>query len=155
MDRVEQIQRVQKHIINFYDRTLPEESSLDHVLLACAPLERLMDAEVRHVTLSSNGLAETLTRIFIECMCALRGRDDMPVDDYGVRARICQVFAEKNRFYHDTFSDFGAVGIVIRLLDHVHALRDGNARSLIHIANYVCMTVVVLWDADKDFFHES
>ena len=154
MDRVQQLHRVQKRALEFYlrDNQMPPESGIDHVLLACDPLTRLMDAEVRHVTLSARGLAETLTRIFVESLCALRQRKDMP-DDVGEVCRVLRedVFAPRNQKYGDTFAGFGAVGVVIRLLDHVHALRDGRTESVMHIANFAAMTLVVLIDDDKEF----
>jgi hypothetical protein len=152
MDRVQQMKNVLASALVFYGREkIPETSDFDHVYQVADALRDLMDAELRHVALYPAGLVRTLCRLFVECLCLLRDRrggtiksvSDWLIDD---------VFAPKNALYDDSFSDFGAVGVVIRLLDHVKALKaiDGDRdRALAHVANYSLMTLVLLSESDR------
>lgn len=149
---------------------VPEQSDAQHIVFVGMSLKRLVDAETRHVSLTGLGLVESLSRLFVECVCALRGRDiklpngtrkRMPLDIQGVcQALVHDVFEPKNKVYDNSFVEFGAVGVVIRLLDKVHDLEHvarkeplaftGPApKSIAHIANYATMALVVLEDAGQ------
>lgn len=147
MDRVQQMKDVLASALVFYGREkIPATSDFDHVHQVAGSLRDLMDAELRHVTLYPAGLVGTLCRLFVECLCLLRDRRG------GTTKDVCDwliddVFAPKNALYDDSFSDFGAVGVVIRLLDHVKALKapdQDQDRTLAHVANYSLMTLVLL-----------
>ena len=146
MDRVRQLADAQDRAISIMEG-VPDDGGVDVVLNVCGSLRRLMDAEVRHVTLSATGLERTLSRVFVECVSALRAEDGTSVNKTCVWLRE-DIFAPRNELYGDSFIDFGAVGVVIRLLDHARALEsvggEQRDKSLAHIANYAVMALVVL-----------
>lgn len=148
MDRLRQLALAQDRAINIMEG-VPDDGGVDVVLSVCASLRRLMDAEIRHVTLSAMGLERTLARVFVECLSALRTEEEDSVNEICTWLRE-DVFAPRNAMYGDSFMDFGAVGVVIRLLDHVHVLESGQtdverrSKSLAHIANYATMALVLL-----------
>ena len=135
----------------------PEDGGIDHVVFVAERLRSMVDAEVRHLTLTSVGLASTLARLYTECVCALRGRrvsnhaigqtaDDVSAFLYDV------IFAPKNQKYADSFRDFGAIGVVVRLLDQERVLQQTHTPlALAHIANYAIMAMDLL-DDDDNFF---
>lgn len=169
IDRVELIRDVQRRTLDFYGREkLPPTGSVDHIQVVGNQLHNLLDSETRHVTLSRTGLARGLAHVFVECVCALRGRDlnlpdgrrkRVPADFDGVvDILVDDVFAPKNEAYSDSFGDYGAVGVVIRLLDKVHDLRSREhkshepvSKSVAHIANYAAMAISLLIDSDPEF----
>jgi hypothetical protein len=146
MNRVLQLQQAQDRAINIMEG-VPQGGGVDVVINICTSLRRLMDAEIRHVTLSSTGLERTLARVFVECVSALQTEDGASVNKTCAWLRD-EVFAPRNERYGDSFIDFGAVGVVIRLLDHARALEtagdEQREMSLAHIANYATMTMMVI-----------
>ena len=152
MDRVQQMKDVMASALVFYGREkIPTTSDFDHVYQVADALRDLMDAELRHVTLYPAGLVNTLRRLFVECLCLLRDHRGGTIEN-NCAWLIDDVFAPKNALYDDSFSDFGAVGVVIRLLDHVKALKAVDVdrdRTLAHVANYSLMTLVLLTEHDQ------
>ena len=139
---------LQRRVLAFYGPRVPDTGSRDHVLQACWSLKNLVDAETRHATLSAEGLARTLARVFVECLCA------MPSDiDEACEYLVAEIFEPRNAKYGDSYRDFGAIGVVIRLLDHVRVLEHNHADSMsvYHIANYSIMAFELLIEADEDF----
>jgi len=162
--RVRQIRGVQKRALKYYEHVngyIPKTGSTDGVLQMAGSLSQLIDAEVRHVALLYLGLRDTMTRLFVECLCALAGsviKDSgeyisMPRNHDGICEVLChRVFAPRNKKYDDSFSCAGAVGVVIRLMDHVNRLRhNGDQMSIAHIANYVVMAMALIEEAEEDF----
>ena len=155
---LEALEKVQLAAINYYCREkVQAEGSMEHVLMSTSFLAKFVDAEMRHVSLSPHGLADSLSRIFVECLCAIRGKNidgiDMPrgLEDLCSTLRN-QVFLPRNEKYGNTFGDFGAVGVVIRLMDHAQALKyTSQMMSVAHIANFAAMAMVLLVDSDPDF----
>jgi hypothetical protein len=155
-NRLEQMRLAQKRAIAYFGK-VPTSGEASHVIVSCSSLRRLMDAETRHVTLSRHGLAEGLTQVFVECLCTLRGRTVGVLTIPKNLDEVCtmlreEVFAPRNEKYGDSFIDFGAVGVVIRLLDHAQAFeRTGDIMSVAHIANYAVMSLILLIDSDPEF----
>jgi hypothetical protein len=167
-NRLQQLADVQKQALHFYGESPPEAGSVDHVVTMASSLRRFLDSEVRHVTLTKSGLADVLCRVFVECLCALRGRDlnladgrrrkmTMNLDGVCVLLRE-EVFAPKNAIYGDSFADYGAVGVVIRLLDKVrelekidHKAHEPISTSVAHVANYATMALMILVENDPEF----
>lgn len=166
-ERVEQMRVVQNQALALYGEMPAEHvfGSVDHVLVAAKALDRQLDCEIRHVTLSLTGLNRSLSSLFVECLLALRGRDielpdgrrrAVPVDaEYACRV-LRDVFEAKNAAYGDSFGDHGAAGVVIRLLDQVSKVEraDGDlkrATGLVHIANFAVMAMMLLVDNDPEF----
>jgi hypothetical protein len=155
--------------LDFFPRNkIPDTGSVDHILVVGDQLHSHLDAETRHVTLSRLGLPQALARVFVECVCALRGRDlnlpdgrrlRIPVElDAVVDILVDQVFAPKNEAYSDSFGDYGAVGVVIRLLDKVHDLKARDhkdheplSKSVAHVANYAAMAIILLVEDESGF----
>lgn len=169
IDRVELIRDVQRKTLDFYGRgRIPGTGSVDHILVVGNQLHNMLDSELRHVTLGRTGLNQSLAHVFVECVCALRGRDlnlpdgrrkRVPSELNGVvDILVDDVFAPKNQAYSDSFGDYGAVGVVIRLLDKVHDLRgcghkvnEPVSKSVAHIANYAAMAIALLVESDPEF----
>jgi hypothetical protein len=128
----------------------PEAGGMDHVIFIAESLRGLVDAEVRHLTLTSTGLVATLARLYTECVCALRGRR---IEQHVVGQAANDVatflydtiFVPKNEKFGDSFRDFGAIGVVVRLLDQQRVLQMTQAPlALAHIANYAIMALALL-----------
>ena len=155
---LQRLQHAQMAAIEHYGRErIRESNSIAHVITATTMLSKLMDAETRHVSLSAFGLDDALASVFIECLGALRGQtlDDtqmpMGIDDL-CRALRVGIFQPRNEKYGNTFGNFGAVGVVIRLLDHAQVLgTTGNLMSAAHMANYAAMAMILLLDRDPEF----
>lgn len=150
-----------------WGKGVPPGTTIEHVLDAGRDLGRLVDAEVRHVSLIERGLQQTLSRLFAECVGAMVGGDiqlpsgvrrRMPLDPARVQeVLVNEVFVPKNEAYDNSFMKFGAVGVVVRLIDKLAELDAAYAawmvdeergplpKPLPHVANYATMTLVVLF----------
>lgn len=157
MNRVDQMADIQQQALDVYGRErIPNTGGLETVLASCVRLRALMDAEVRHVTLLSTRLVETLADVFVECVCALVEIDHgeghtTTFDEIVVYVRE-DVFAPKNAEYGDSFADYGAAGVVIRLLDNARRLEHGSpARpNIVNMSNYAIMALMLLSDVVGD-----
>lgn len=155
-DDVEALARAQTRAFEVYGDKIPDYGALDHVVMSCELLAHSLDSEVRHVTLSGSGLENALAQVFVEALCALRGREvdgkELPWDIRKIADHIREsVFASKNREYGSSFARFGAVGVVIRLVDQSSRMGRGHAvtTSLIHVANYAAMAMMMLLEPKK------
>lgn len=156
----------QQMAFDTWDKPMPRHSSVEHVMSAGFDLSKLVDAEIRHVSMIERGLQQTLSRLFIECVQVMRGGDiqlptgarlRLPMEPVGVcTALVDNVFKPKNEAYGNSFARFGAVGVVVRLMDKLAELEDAHAawiadgqrgplpKPLPHVANYATMTLVVM-----------
>lgn len=155
---------IQKRALSTYG-DMPDLGSggIDHVLVAVSALRKLLDAETRHVTLSVLGLGPTLAGVFGECVCVLRGRNystagrhlAMPLTVQGVCDQLRDVFEDKNKIYDNSFTEHGAVGVVIRLLDQASKARTmapgiDRDTAIVHIANFASMAMLLLVDREPE-----
>lgn len=164
-ERVEHMREIQEQAMAVYGELPDAGGSFSHVIVASRNLDSQLDSEVRHVTLSAQGLKHALSRLFVECLVSIIGCDitmpdgtrrKVPYEVHDACELLREIFRVKNDLYGNSFGRHGAVGVVIRLLDQVskveHATNDiTRASGVAHIANFSVMALMVLVEADPEF----